>query len=440
MPITFRQYNGPTTTGYNFEIDTPHAGLRTITATQPNPGLPQATPLGYPSISFTAVSSPAAPQGAPFTNFNVRDTNVKIIAGAFYPRGNRDMIGEMGYFTWGASQSPTIPTYGANIRHTDFSSQTTITAGRWSPSMPGVYKPGRAASPTSIYTLAGGQSNLNTATSGVWKFPKSTTTVITLSPSTSASPVTFGTPVGNSSSARGGEYWSESVNGKYYQAGWPNPTISIYSAPYASDTNSASVGTISTPQWTTSFAGVSQVGSARDYSFHRWGMQPGNPYYPTTSPGTGREVFSRLPFAGYPYGPAYTVPDLNMMQGYGDTHHPYGGNHLVASTVENGYVWGGWYGPSSSPQPFNRQVRVHPWANFDLNYILLGDSNVKGIGGGNGNNEEEALYHAYGSSSGSPHPISTGYSFPFASTFPIATTVPTIDHWQQSNGSGHAHN
>lgn len=412
--------------------------------TSPSPGDPSSSPNGYwfqigfgsgntvqyslKSSQNTQASPPAIPSSAPgwgvapanggyshaawrFGTYYVNNspTTVQINAGGkikgvgLQPYYNRDMIGTVGWFSAGGA---TDPTNRSNVMFTSFANKTSIMVGSGGPAHHGMKEVHKMASPTHVYWSRGQLTpSNNTFSNSFWKMSKQNQVHVTGNPSPTGWPSKYILqPVATTPATRNGTPWSEDTNGRLYV--WQ--MTSWISSPYASDVNFSGIGNHGTYAVNSDFQwNHGQAASSKTYAKVFTGGGPLHKYYPSNS-NSYREQTIQFPYAAFPYGPSYSIPQADMGQslvnntGYGSPNRGGASNagaHAAVSGAGAAYVWGGWSSNSGCPNTAAAvisKVRVYPHATVDGEATTLGDTNYAGHYGASittGSDLNQAMYH-----------------------------------------------
>jgi hypothetical protein len=375
----------------------------------------------------------------------------KIKAAGLQPYYNRDMIGTVGWYSAGADTSQ--ETNRNNIMFTSFSNKTSIMVGSAGPSYPGLANSHKMGSPTHIYFARGNLwPSSNNFSNAYWKMSKSNMVHVTGNPTTTSYPTKYILqPVGTVPATRQGTPWSDDTNARLTIWG-----LSFWmTAPYTSDVNFASGGnhgTYAAPgdyQWN-----HGQAVSSKTYAKVFTGGGPLHKYFPTVN-NSYREQTIQFPYAAFPYGSSYSIPQADMGQslvnntGYGSSNR--GGNnagaHAAVSGAGAGYVWGGYSGNTSAPNTVAaviNKVRIYPHATVDGEATTLGDTKYSGRYGGNvssGSDTNQGMFHVAYASGTAPNTYPLGPSvpapantfvFPFSSFVSVSEFTayqPSIPSW-----------
>lgn len=377
----------------------------------------------------------------------------KIKAIGLQPYYNTDMVGQVGFFSGGTPNGNS--THRSNVMFTSFTNKTSIMVGTAGPSHPGMKESHKASSPTHVYWMRGAIfPGSNNFASSFWKMSKQNQVAVSGQPSTSTWPTKYiMQPVSNmpSTNTRSATPWSEDTNSRIYMwsgSGW-------ITTPYISDTSFSSGGNHGAYAAPGDFSwNHGQAVSSKTYAKVFTGGGSLHKYYPTTS-NSGREQTIQFPYAAWPYGSSYSIPQADMGQslvpqtGYGGGNRGgnYTGGHAATSSASAGYVFGGWSGNSSAPNTVSaviNKVRVYPHATADGESTVLGETNYVGHYGGTvsaGGDTNQGMYHAGNPSLTvvpSSYPIYTPttsnnakrytYVFPYSSF----ATVTSFDNWVPS--------
>ncbi len=448
-------FGTPNTTHYSIKSAGPHQAASAFMPTlAPGRGVqPRNGGYQYASFTFGSYFTENSPS---FVQMNMGG---RIKGVGLQPYFNKDMIGTTGWFSGGAN-SPLVnnsPLGGSksttrqNVFYTNFANKTSIMVGTAGPAHHGLTESHKAASPTHVYWMRGAQyPSTNNFSNTFWKMSKQHQIETVGNPSVSSYPTKFILqPVSSIPSNRVGTPYSEDTNGRIYV--W---NISSWqTTPYLSDTSFTSGGNYASQynapgdfSWN-----HGQAASSKTYAKLFVGSGPAHKYYPGNSNGL-REQTVQFPYAAFPYGNSYSVPQADMGQslvpqtGSGSSNRgPQGtyGGHAATSSASSGYVWGGWSANSGCPNTISAvigKVRVYPHATADGEATTLGDTNYVGHYGGkvsSGGDAYQAMYHI-----GSPTLAITPNTYPlnFSSetektfVFPYAsfTSVTAFNSYQPS--------
>lgn len=462
-------------------------------ATTPSPGDPSTNSNGYwfqiafgsgntiqyslKSSQNTQASPPAIPSAAPgwgvspnnggyphaawrFGSYYVANspTTQQINAGGkirgigLQPYYNRDMIGTVGWYSAGYNAATPVSVTN-NIMYTNFSNKTSIMVGSGGPAHPGMNSTHKMGSPTHIYWARGTlwPSN-NNYSNAYWKMSKANMVHVTGNPSPTSYPTKYILqPVGTVPATRQGTPWSDDTNARLTI--WS--LTSWQSAPYTSDTNFSNVGNHGAYAAPGDYSwNHGQAVSSKTYAKVFTGGGSLHKYFPTTN-NNYREQTIQFPYAAFPYGSSYSIPQADMGQslvnntGYGSPNRGgnYGGAHAAVSGTGAGYVFGGWSGNSTAPNTVAaviNKVRVYPHATVDGEATTLGDSKFSGQFGGkvsSGSDTNQGMYHVrwlegtprddYTPTPAFPATTKT-FAFPFSSFVTVSEFTayqPSIPSW-----------
>lgn len=457
--------------------------------TSPSPGNPSSNPNGYwfqiafgsgntiqyslKSSQNTQASPPAIPSAAPghgvspanggyphaawrfgtyYTNNAPTTQQInaggKIKATGLQPYYNRDMIGTVGWYSAGGATSDTNR---SNIMYTSFSNKTSIMVGAGGPAHHGMKEVHKMGSPTHIYFARGQLTpSSNNFSNSYWKMSKSNMVHVTGNPSPTSFPSKWILqPVATVPATRQGTPWSDDTNSRltiWQLTYW-------MSAPYTSDVNFSNVGNHSSYaapgdyQWN-----HGQAVSSKTYAKVFTGGGPLHKFFPTAN-NNYREQTIQFPYAAFPYGSSYSIPQADMGQslvnntGYGSPNRGgnYGGAHAAVSGAGAGYVFGGWSGNVGAPNTAASvisKVRVYPHATADGEATTLGDTNYAGQYGASvstGSDTNQGMYHVdTASDTPNTYPLIVPTSweqtlyFPFSSFVSVSGVFsynPSIPSW-----------
>jgi len=456
--------------GYAFQIAMGSANVRSFSIK--SGGLSQASSYSTPNLSpgkGVPVRNGGYDHGAfRFGSYHISSSPAlvflnnggKIRGTGLQPYYNKDMIGQVGFFS-GGTQNTSSASRG-NIYFTSFSNKTGIMVGTSGPDHHGMKEIHKASSPTHVYWMRGAIfPSSNVFSPSFWKMSKQNQVAVSGNPDPNSWPTKYILqPTSALPAARTGTPWSEDTNSRIHIwsiSGW-------ITTPYTSDTSFSSGGNHGTYAAPGDFSGNhGQAVSSKTYAKVFTGGGPLHKFYPTVN-NSYREQTIQFPYAAFPYGSSYSIPQADMGQslvndtGYGSSNRGgnYSGGHAATSSAGAGYVWGGWSGNASAPNTVTgviNKVRVYPHATVDGESTTLGETNYVGHFGGSvtsGGDTNQGMYHAgspslgvvpstYPNQFGTTNEVQKTFVFPYSSFVQVSVFdnwVPSMPTWTSRTYSG----